>query len=153
MEALETETTYWGKLLMNFKIRGRLVGGCVGFPNNREDKLPRNKFLVTVLRSQRDDPDIETSFDFYGSNYEYENGMNTLNREHLLAAFSCFVGDALAGSESFEEFCSEFGYDDDSMTAFSTYRECQKSLEKCKKLKLSETSLYNIKNDLSEKGF
>jgi hypothetical protein len=39
---------------------------------------------------------------------------------------SCLVSDASAGDQTFEEFCSEFGYDVDSRKAEATFRACAK---------------------------
>lgn len=37
--------------------------------------------------------------------------------------------DAQAGAMSFSEFCSDFGYDNDSISALNTYRACEKIAE------------------------
>ena len=43
------------------------------------------------------------------------------------------VMDASACEQSFEDWCSELGYSDDSIKALETYRECQKNADKlCK---------------------
>ena len=39
----------------------------------------------------------------------------------------CLLSDASAGEMTFEEFCSEFGYDTDSRKAEATYRACVRS--------------------------
>jgi hypothetical protein len=36
----------------------------------------------------------------------------------------CLLSDASAGEQTFEEFCSDFGYDSDSRKAEATYRAC-----------------------------
>lgn len=41
--------------------------------------------------------------------------------------------DAQCGSLSFNDFCSEFGYDNDSISAFDTYRACMESGEKLRR--------------------
>lgn len=41
---------------------------------------------------------------------------------------SSLLMDAQAGSETFEEFCSSFGYDSNSRKAEATWRECQSCL-------------------------
>jgi hypothetical protein len=46
--------------------------------------------------------------------------------------------DAQCGSLSFNDFCSEFGYDNDSLKAFDTYRGCMESGEKLRKALGSE---------------
>lgn len=36
----------------------------------------------------------------------------------------CLKSDALAGNESFDSFCDNFGYSNDSLAALDTYRAC-----------------------------
>ena len=40
---------------------------------------------------------------------------------------ACLLSDASGAGETFEEWCSNFGYSDDSMKAMETYRACQKT--------------------------
>ena len=40
---------------------------------------------------------------------------------------ACLLSDASNASETFEEWCSNFGLSDDSMKAMETYRACQKT--------------------------
>lgn len=45
---------------------------------------------------------------------------------------SCLLSDcSSASNDTFESFCSEFGYDTDSRKALKTYKACQKILCKC----------------------
>lgn len=46
---------------------------------------------------------------------------------------SCLLSDAEAASESFEDFCSSFGYDSDSRKAERTYRQCEKLAPRVKR--------------------
>lgn len=51
-----------------------------------------------------------------------------LNREpELLTVLDCLITDAFAGAETFEDFCSEFGYDTDSRRAERTWKACQET--------------------------
>lgn len=47
---------------------------------------------------------------------------------------NCLFSDARAGAESFNEFCSNFGYSNDSLKALDTYRAC---MDSAKKLRLA----------------
>jgi hypothetical protein len=47
---------------------------------------------------------------------------------------SCMVSDTNAGQQSFEEFCSDYGYDIDSRKAFKTWEACKDSALQCLKL-------------------
>lgn len=42
----------------------------------------------------------------------------------------CLVGDAEAATQTFDEWCSNFGYDTDSRKALSTYLACQETANK-----------------------
>jgi hypothetical protein len=72
-----------------------------------------------------------------------------VNKEHdILQAFSCFINDAVSGDYTFEEFCSELGYDTDSRTAEKIYKKCKKQLEKLNKI--YDGNIYDLSNELSE---
>lgn len=45
----------------------------------------------------------------------------------------CLFSDASAGSESFNDFCDNFGYSNDSLKALDTYRACMESASKLRK--------------------
>lgn len=47
---------------------------------------------------------------------------------------SCVVSDAHAGGQSFAEFCSDFGYDEDSRKAHRVWRKCRDSALKAYRL-------------------
>ena len=90
-------------------------------------------------------PTGKTSFDFWES---IAKG-RTETREDVLSALSCFLSDAMAGGMSFAEFCSEFGYDEDSRKAYRTWIACRKANEKAERV-ISDT--YALANKLSEMG-
>lgn len=62
---------------------------------------------------------------------------------------SCLLSDSHAGDQSFEEFCSDFGYDADSRKAEQTWKACQKATASMKRLLGSdyESFLY-AENDI-----
>lgn len=45
----------------------------------------------------------------------------------------CLFMDADMGAKSFDDFCFEFGYSNDSIKAFDTYRTCMKNGKKLRK--------------------
>lgn len=47
---------------------------------------------------------------------------------------SSMVLDALAGSEDFEDFCASFGYDEDSRTAWKTWKACRRMHDRLSEL-------------------
>jgi len=69
-----------------------------------------NNHMVTVTNTETGE---KARFEFWASIVN-----PVLNKEYdILNAFYCFVNDAVSGSESFENFCGELGYDSDSRTA------------------------------------
>jgi hypothetical protein len=72
-------------------------------------------------------------FDFYGSHNDYMNGKTELTESDLLDAFSCILRDAECGLMSFDEFCSDLGYNNDSIKDQKVWLSCagitQKILE------------------------
>ncbi len=100
-----------------------------------------NNHMVTVINKETAQ---KITFEFWAS-----VAHPVLNREYdVLNAFYCFVSDAVSGSESFEEFCSNFGYDSDSRTAEKIYRKCKKQLEKLNKI--YDGDIYDLVNELQE---
>jgi hypothetical protein len=45
----------------------------------------------------------------------------------------CLMSDMQAGEQSFDEFCREFGYDEDSRTAERTWKACQRTAPKVRR--------------------
>jgi len=104
------------------EVSAVLVDSGVKFPNtDKFDKTFHNMFEVTIVRDG-----IEVKMPFYGSHKDWGSGVDLLDEENLFGAFECFVSDALAGDQSFEEFCSSFGYNEDSRKAEKIWKECEK---------------------------
>lgn len=45
----------------------------------------------------------------------------------------CLLSDASAGEQTFEDFASEFGYDEDSRSALETWRACSRMASKLRR--------------------
>lgn len=123
-----------------FKISAKFDGKKVASWDANNDR--HNKVTVKNLNNGK-----RTSFDFWGSvkNPRVESEYDLLN------AFYCFVSDALAGVDSFENFCSEFGYDTDSRNAEKIWRACKRSTNKFFNLTgYSLDMVYDLVNDLQE---
>lgn len=99
-----------------------------------------NHHRVTVSKGGR-----RTTFDFWASIANPE----IRSRSDLLGAFDCFLSDACAGQQSFDEFCSEFGYDNDSRRAEQTHKACIRSYDKAQRI-LAGDDLYDLSNKLRE---
>ena len=105
------------------------------------DGRNHNNHTVTVRNTETGK---KTSFDFWASLADPE-----LSSEYdIINAFYCFVSDAIAGEMTFEDFCSDFGYDNDSMTAYKTWKACKRSAAKLSRITTED--IYDLANDLSE---
>ena len=100
-----------------------------------------NNHMITVINTETNQ---KITFEFWASiaNPELKTEYDILN------AFYSFVSDAVSGNESFEEFCSNCGYDTDSRTAEKIYKKCKKQLEKLNKI--YDGDICDIVNELSE---
>ena len=66
--------------------------------------------------------------------------------EELKWAFECFLRDCLVAIESYEDFISEFGYDDDKESK-RVYKECECALKKLERIYDGDIfELYNAVN-------
>lgn len=84
------------------------------------------------------------SFDFWGSiaNPEISN-----DQENVFA-FYCALSDGLSAKDSFENFCSEFGYNEDSRNAERIYKACEKTLKKIERV--FSCDFYDLINEIQE---
>lgn len=125
----------------NFRISAEFDGKKVTGWDANNDR--HNKVTVKNLDNGK-----RTSFDFWGTvvNPRVESEYDLLN------AFYCFVSDALAGVDSFENFCSEFGYDTDSRNAEKIWKACKRSTDKFFNLtNYSLDMVYDFINELQDK--
>ena len=101
MSELERETERTPRVTM--------TGQYGAAPEYRED-MPNNWRVELRYRGRR------LTTDFYGGSAV----------ENITAAdvLSSLILDANAGDQSFEDFCGDFGYDEDSRTAERTWRAC-----------------------------
>lgn len=116
-----------------------LLGTVLGFPNDKRDTNFHDHYKISVIVGENTE-----SFDFYGSysDYQKQNLMN--GKESMLEALDCFIGDALSGLMSFDEFCGEYGYDEDSRSAERIHNATKESTIKASRLGWMENDLYNI---------
>ena len=124
----------------NFIITASYTGSkCAPWANGRENW---NHHIVTVRNKETGK---RTSFDFWASiaNPVLETEYDIIN------AFYCFLSDAVSGEESFEDFCADFGYDEDSRTAERTWKACKRAAAKFQRIAPNE-DLYDLINEVSE---
>jgi len=84
-----------------------------------------NHFVVTLKNENR-----RVSFDFFDSESNFRAGKTELDVYSILTC--CSSGFHCSGD--FEDFCAEFGYDNDSRKAEKLHKACLKQSSKLKKL-------------------
>ena len=77
----------------------------------------RHHYRITLSK-----PGAGVSFDFFGSVADYKAGRKEATPYDVLA---CLSSDANT-PETFEEFCSEYGYNADSRKDYATFRRCDR---------------------------
>jgi hypothetical protein len=124
------------------ELSAKLIETGVNFPNDKQGRTLHNKFRVS-MRSKFG----RASFLFYDSQANLSK--SKLDADGLQGAFECFLSDSCAGNDTFESFCSEFGYDIDSRNAERIYRACVASFKKFAKL-LPDVDIYDFTNEFNE---
>ena len=119
------------------KMISVLLGSVKGFPNDSSDDKYHDHYNLVVMYDGK-----ATNFAFYESAANY--GKMLKGADNLRDALDCFIGDALSGLMDFEEFCSEFGYDEDSRRAEKIHNLCKDSTVKASSIGWSEEDLYKI---------
>lgn len=57
-----------------------------------------------------------------------------IKKPQIAAIIHCLLLDAEAGNESFSNWCDNFGFDSDSISAFNTYQACEKTAKQLNNL-------------------
>lgn len=125
----------------NFKITSTFLNNKCWKCDEKRQNYNNHRITVTNTETSK-----KTSFEFWGSIMKPE----ITTDQELLFAFYCFLSDGQSSRYGFNEFCSEFGYDTDSRRAFSTFKECRKSLFKAEKIGIDEDTACELMNDLQE---
>ena len=116
-----------------------------GFPCDKKDVNYHGHFKITLTTESGSD-----SFDFYGSAFDAGKNKTEMTDDDLMSALECIISDALTGIYSFEEFCSEFGYDEDSRSAERMHKACEDTYNRIVAIGISEDEMYEIVNDINE---
>lgn len=128
-----------GDLYLGYKYNGTEIQ-----PWGGESEVPSYSIFVS-----QDGKKYET-FNFYGSIRDYEEGKDALSNSELCFAAQCVFSDAHSASENdFEDFKSEFGYEDTAQ-AIKIYSECTKTASKLQNIGLNNEERTAIYNDLIE---
>ena len=118
----------------NYVISATFKGDKVwkGNPKNH------NNYLVTVRDTETG---RSTRFDFWQSIAR----PRMESEKDLLFAFYCFISDAVAGAEGFDEFGRDFGFSEEN---WETWKACKRSTRKVERF--TDCDMYDLLNDLSE---
>lgn len=98
------------------------------------DAVPGSKCYRFRIGIQSDSTGARTRFDYFGSVHDHDCRIDQLDRDGLLYALWSFVGDAAAGDETFEDFCGDYGYDNDSISAKRSHDACKAARAKLRRL-------------------
>ena len=69
--------------------------------------------------------------------FEYTDSVANTNEgkePEIKDVLYCLVMDYTSASETFQDFCDEFGYDNDSIKSLNIFKACQKNSEKMKRI-------------------
>lgn len=107
----------------NFILTSKFVG-------NKPANWDSNNYNNHIVTVKNIDNGLFTRFEFWGSIVSPE----IRTERDLVNAFECFLFESSSGLMTFEEFCSEFGYDTDSRKAYKTYKACQTAAKKLERI-------------------
>jgi hypothetical protein len=119
------------EITFSFKLANTKV------PNWKDDSRPVNHFIVTFKKAGK-----KMSLDFFDSIHNFQKGVTELRAYDALTCCSS----ELHCPDTFEDFCSEYGYDNDSRSAEKTFRALKKMSDKLQKFFDNQ----EIRDDLSE---
>lgn len=106
-------------------------------PDWKDDYRPVNHFVATFKRGKN-----KVSLDYFDSINNYQKDITEISAYSALTCCSSEIN----CPDTFEDFCSEFGYEEDSRKAEKTFRALKKFSDKLKKFFDTE----EIRDDLSE---
>ena len=132
-QAIKTQfDTPFGTVKVSYKLVDQVESESIA-----SSYVYKYRFTVTTEAGR-------AGFDFFGSVADWRANKQTTDAKF---AVYCFLSDALAAENSFEDFCSEFGYDTDSRKAEKSYKACEKSAEKALRI---FSDLYQAANFFQE---
>ena len=110
-----------------FKIRDTFIGTECKKNNFRGTYGDRNQYKVTIYNGAH-----KFSTTFTDSIYNTQNGKKSSHFDMLY----CIVSDmqCVQYNDTFEDFASEFGYDEDSRSAEKIYKACLKTKDNLERL-------------------
>lgn len=113
-------------------------------PDWKDDSRPVNHFIATLKRGKK-----RMSFDFFDSINNYEKGVKELDAYSVLSCCSSEIH----CPDTYEEFCSEFGYDAYDVNTGKRDKNNSKTFLALKKFSTKLQKFFDseeIRDDLSE---
>lgn len=137
------------KATLNFsfgqvKMSSRLVDGDYQISEDESRYNHHYRFMVRISYDGKC-----RYFSYWTSYNDWRNAKEELDESDYKNALNCIFWDSYAAQNTFEDFCSEFGYSDDSIKALKTYKECKRNAERLNKL-FSGLDLLSVQNELEE---
>lgn len=126
------------------KMSSRLVDGDYQFSVDESRFNHHYRFEIRMSYNGK-----RCYFRYATSYLDWRNAKEELDESDYMNALNCVLSDSYAAQGSFKDFCSEFGYSDDSIKALNTYKECKRLYERLNKL-FSGLNLLSIQNELEE---
>lgn len=116
--------------LKSTKTRMKVSYEGVSFPD-WDDNEAHDIYKVTFYRDGR-----QATFRFYDSinNTKANSTTDAEEREEQFEAYDILACLTKYDTGTFDEFCREFGYNNDSISAIRTYNNCKKEYRKVYKL-------------------
>lgn len=161
-EWLNHDKTFQDVVIDEYAFRLHIVQ--VPYRTDRTDRTDNakwdreaNHYQVKISVLYREDHEEQRRYQYLEPNLLgeyitfYSQGSGIKNYPRAKDILSCIFDDALSGLiPSFEDFCSEFGLDDDSRKAEKMYRELEKVSSFFSGIGIDEDTLLSFVNSLRE---
>lgn len=128
----------------NVVMSSRLVDGDYQFNGDDSRFNHHYRFQVRIQFNEN-----VRYFSYWTSYNDWRNGKEELDESDYKNALNCIFLDSYAAQNTFEDFCSEFGYSTDSIKALGTYKDCKYNSKKMESL-FSGLDLLSVQNELEE---
>lgn len=128
----------------DFNVTAKFVDTVYGFPFDETDstKMYHDQYRIMVNKDGK-----RAFFYWYQSAHDTQKGVEF--SDHKFALWTMF-DDGYSGADSFSEFCSSIGYDEDSRRAEKIYKACQRLTEKCYRFVDSLDDIADLVNELND---
>lgn len=130
----------FGKVVMS----SRLVDGDYQFGEDNSKFNHHYRFSIRISYDGK-----YRYFSYWTSYQDWRNAKEELDESDYKNALNCILSDSYAAQNTFEDFCSEFGYSNDSIKALGVYNDCKYYSQKMESL-FSGLDLLSIQNELEE---